>query len=91
MKRSYSLEEVAAAHLPAEWDGVRWLSRRLYSGELRGFLISRSVWRMTDEDVDYLIDKHRREPVQKSAPVAAEAFPLGLSARSSRRLRSTTA
>ena len=32
---SYSPEEVAAAHLPAEWkDRVRWLKRRLKSGEI---------------------------------------------------------
>lgn len=52
MKVSYSAEEVAAQHLPAEWkDRVRWLKRRLASGEIPGKQISRGVWRMTDDDI----------------------------------------
>lgn len=50
--RSYSAEEVAQQHLPAEWkDRVRWLKRRLASGEIPGKQISRGVWRMTDDDI----------------------------------------
>jgi hypothetical protein len=50
--RSYSAEEVAAQHLPVEWkDRVRWLKRRLASGEIPGKQISRGVWRMTDDDI----------------------------------------
>ena len=50
--RSYSAEEVAQQHLPDEWkDRVRWLKRRLASGEIPGKQISRGVWRMTDDDI----------------------------------------
>lgn len=95
MKRSYSLEEVAAAHLPAEWtDSVRWLRRRLNWGELTGFRVGR-VWRMTDEDVEFLIAKHRnitRPSSDKFGAVipAGEAvsFAAGLSQRSRKRLKS---
>lgn len=96
MKRSYSVEEVAAAHLPAEWtDSARWLRRRLNWGELTGFRVGK-VWRMTDEDVEFLIAKHRNitRPAIAVAPAADDppdeptSFAAGLSQRSRKRLKS---
>lgn len=97
MRRSYSLEEVAAEQLPPGWsDGVRWLARRLNRGELCGFRVGR-VWRMTDEDVDFLIEKHRNlarnttpATAPSSAPAGALSFADGLSARSRQRLRNAS-
>lgn len=98
MRHSYSLEEVAEAQLPGNWtDGVRWLARRLNRGELSGFRVGR-VWRMTDEDVDFLIEKHRnvstpRKQPERSpfpAPAAVASFADGLSKRSRSRLRSAS-
>ncbi|MGB3485251.1 MAG: DNA-binding protein [Mycobacterium sp.] len=95
MRRSYSLEEVAAAQLPDSWtDGVRWLARRLNRGELSGFRVGR-VWRMTDGDVDFLIEKHRNldrpaivVPTLPPPSSGVVSFTDGLSARSRRRLAS---
>ncbi|TDO18179.1 hypothetical protein EV580_1363 [Mycobacterium sp. BK086] len=98
MKRSHSLEEVAAAHLPPEWtDSVRWLRRRLNSGELTGFKVGRS-WRMTDEDVENLTRRWRN--AEPTTPAEVPAAPLvdsedltfweGLSEGSRRRLRSAS-
>jgi hypothetical protein len=90
--RTYSLAEVAAVYLPPEWtDGVRWLSRRLNSGEISGYKVGR-VWRMTDEDVAAFV-AGRRNPTKTTADVAVSqpATPAvsildGLSARSRRRV-----
>lgn len=95
MKRSYSAEEVAEQHLPAEWkDRVRWLKRRLASGEIPGKQISRGVWRMTDDDIAAWLGA-RPEPVspadRESAPSAAVHAPVsfvdGLSQGSRARVR----
>lgn len=98
MRRSYGLDEVAAAHLPSHWtDAVRWLSRRLNRGELTGFRVGR-VWRMTDEDIDFLIAKHRNLPTPAISDAAVPprtnqaptSFAAGLSDRSRKRLRSAS-
>lgn len=84
MKQSYSLEQVAAEHLPAGWkDGVRWLKRRLASGEIPGKRISRGVWRMTDEDVEAWLSSRN----QHAGPSSGDERPAvsildGLSSRS---------
>lgn len=96
MNRSYSLEEVAEAHLPAEWtDSVRWLRRRLNRKQLKGFRVGR-VWRMTDDDVEFLIRKHHNfvedqapEPYVAEGP--ALSFVDGLSDSSRSRLRRRSA
>ncbi|MDO3401929.1 hypothetical protein QWI29_17955 [Mycolicibacterium neoaurum] len=79
MKQSYPPEQVAAEHLPSDWkDAVRWLKRRLASGEIPGKRISRGVWRMTDEDVEAWLST-RDKP---AAPVAEVSVLDGLSSRS---------
>lgn len=97
MKKSYSLAEVAEAHLPAEWtDAERWLRRRLNRGELSGFQPSRGVWRMTDEDVEGLIKRFRNTPAPDAAAAPSDTpmptadgidIAASLSPRSRRRLR----
>src|ERR1700758_3337695 len=63
---TYSLSEVAKMVLPPEMtDGVRWLSRRLNRGELSGYRVGRT-WRMTREDVEDLIERHRKHPLPAS-------------------------
>lgn len=87
--KSYSAEQVAAEHLPEEWsDRVRWLKRRLASGEIPGKQISRGVWRMTEAHIAaWLVE---RETETDSAPVEVdEEFTAGLSERSKRRLLRT--
>lgn len=70
MKPSYSPEQVAAEHLPPDWkDAVRWLKRRLASGEIPGKRISRGVWRMTDEDIEAWLSARDR-PVVEQPPVS---------------------
>lgn len=79
---SYSPEEVAAAHLPAEWkDRVRWLKRRLKSGEIPGKKIGRGVYRMTDAHINAWLSSQddADEEVQE---VASVSIIDGLSARS---------
>lgn len=57
--KTYSLEEVAAMVLPPELKSpVRWLSARLTNGTIAGYRIGRT-WRMTREDVEDLITRHR--------------------------------
>lgn len=98
LKRSYSLAEVAAAHLPEDWtDSERWLRRRLNSGELTGFRVGR-VWRMTDSDVEHLLNRGRkaRPLVRSETPTEVTDFGGELSfwegmsegSRRRRRLRS---
>lgn len=53
MIQSYSLEEVAAQHLPTEWkEPVRWLKTRISRGEIKAKRISRGVYRMTDAQIE---------------------------------------
>lgn len=87
---SHSLETVAALHLPAEWsDGVRWLKRRLASGEIPGKQLSRGVWRMTDSDIAAWLER-RDQPVRDVEPAAdvpVTSIVDGLSRRSRRRVQ----
>lgn len=90
-ERSYALDEVVSAHLPAEWtDGKRWLTRRLNRKELRGRRFGRT-WRMTDSDIEFMLQKHANfsddhDAIEAQAPSEATVAD-GLSARSARRLR----
>jgi hypothetical protein len=95
--RSYSLAEVAALYLPPEWkDGIRWLSRRLNAGEIRGYKVGR-VWRMTDDDVAAFIEGHRNSPkptadaADDHPPMPATSIIDGLSPRSRARITRRTA
>lgn len=75
---TYSLAEVAAMVLPADWsDAERWLKRRLTLGEARGYKIGR-VWRMTHDDVQDFISSRRPPP----PPKEEERYPGGLTRRS---------
>jgi hypothetical protein len=101
--KTYSLEEVAAMVLPAEWaDGVLWLKRRLAAGEVGGYRLNRNVWRMTRADVEELIEQRRNRRVKPAPelaqpndeadhPQSARPVPVdllsALSPRSRRRLR----
>jgi hypothetical protein len=89
--RTYSLEAVAAAHLPRELkDPVRWLSMRLNRGELRGVRLGRH-WRMREADVEYMLERYSNDAkvVGEPNPVDSEHISVvdGLSTRSRRRLR----
>jgi hypothetical protein len=68
---TYSLAEVAALCLPAEWNGVLWLSRQLNAGRIRGYKVGRT-WRMTDKDVAAFIDSGRK-PAKPAAVTSATA------------------
>jgi hypothetical protein len=93
--RMHCLEAVAAECLPPHWtDSVRWLTRRLNRGELRGSRFGR-VWMMSDDDVEFMVAKYRNVPtgtmpvVDRSDPVVATgsvSFIDGLSERSRARL-----
>jgi hypothetical protein len=93
-ERSYALDDVVRAHLPAEWtDGKRWLARRLNRKELRGRRFGRT-WRMTDSDIAFMLGKFANftedqdaVETQPTAPHKATSVADGLSARSARRLR----
>lgn len=91
-EQTYSLGEVAQAHLPAEWtDAIRWLTRRLNSGQLTGYRVGRT-WRMRERHVQYLLDKYSNdggEVGRMPTPVVRETKSVldGLSQRSRNRLR----
>ena len=84
MLESYSPEEVAAAHLPAEWkDRVRWLKRRLKSGEIPGKRIGRGVYRMTDAHIAEWLSRQDDSGVEDDVQeIASVSIIDGLSARS---------
>lgn len=94
MIRSYTVEEVAEAHLPAQWsDRVRWLKRRLASGEIPGKRLNRNTWVMTDEDIETWLMTRDTPPRSATGPTidssgaGDRALVInGLSARSRRRL-----
>lgn len=88
---TYSLDEVAAKHLPAEWkDGRRWLAARLNRGELRGVRFGRA-WRMRDTDVAYMLAHYSNdETPQRSAAPEPSSVVGGLSERSRNRLRTAS-
>ncbi|MHA3021284.1 hypothetical protein ACXPWS_13625 [Mycobacterium sp. BMJ-28] len=78
--RTYSLEEVAAMALPADWKTPeRWLTSRLKAGEIGGYKLGRASWRMTHTDVEDMIAKYhngvRPTPVPAS-PVISDAMRL---------------
>lgn len=94
MIRSYSPEQVAAVHLPEEWkDRVRWLKRRLATGEIPGKRISRGVYRMTDEDVEaWLQARNAANTAPQAETVQTEATVSvidGLSSRTRARKRAS--
>lgn len=77
--------------LPSEWtDTVRWLSRRLNSGELRGVRFGRT-WRMRPADIDFMLSKYSNDQVvdhQESEVASPQpSFADSLSPRSRARLR----
>ncbi|WP_133053087.1 helix-turn-helix domain-containing protein [Mycolicibacter minnesotensis] len=74
--KTYSLAEVAALVLPEMASGERWLAERLRSGKVRGYKIGRA-WRMTHEDIEDLITRHRNSP----QPAEPERYPGGLTRR----------
>lgn len=86
--KTYSLAEVAAMVLPAEWtDGERWLARRLNRGQIRGYRVGR-IWRMTESQVGDLVDRFTNYAGTVAPPaVAPVTVADGLSPRSRRRLR----
>lgn len=91
---TYSLPEVAAMVLPANWkEPVRWLQRHLVNGDISGYKVGHD-WRMTADDVTDLVARRRNitktvtpeaEPVASPTPVS---ILDGLSARSRRRVKS---
>ena len=87
--KTYSLSEVAKMVLPPEMtDGVRWLSRRLNRGELSGYRIGRT-WRMTHEDVEDLIERHRKHPLPRVPQEPRTGAVSGLTPTSRLRLMSS--
>lgn len=87
MSDTYSLEEAAAQICGADAAGnplpgkVEWLAKRLRSGEIAGYKVSRK-WRMSDEQIDAAIDALTPKPFQLPAvPTLA-----GLTRTSRRRL-----
>lgn len=83
---TYSLSDVAKMVLPPEMtDGVRWLSRRLNRGELSGYRVGRT-WRMTREDVEDLIERHRKHPLPRVAQEPRTHVVSGLTPTSHLRL-----
>lgn len=78
--KTYSLAEVAALVLPAEWtDAERWLTRRLNRGEIRGYRVGR-VWRMTQDHLDWFIE-HFSNDVESKKPEPPMSMLGGLSPR----------
>ena len=89
----YPLSEVAASILePLGIErGERWLRRRISDGEIRGLRLSRSVFGMTQAQVDAMLDKFTTgvdpaEPAE-AASVAPVSILHGLSARARRRIK----
>lgn len=94
--KTFSLAEVAAMVLPPEWvDSERWLARRLNRGQIRGYRVGR-VWRMTEAQVDDLIERFTNSAklpqidVPAAAPVPAASIIDGLSSRGRYRVRKQT-
>lgn len=83
--RTYSLTEVAEMALPPEMrNPERWLAERLRDGRISGYRIGR-IWRMTQTDVDELINQHRRRTARAAREQRDTNRPLSLTARSKRR------
>ncbi|MGZ8814732.1 MAG: helix-turn-helix domain-containing protein, partial [Mycobacterium sp.] len=84
--RTYSRRSRHVGTSPEMKDGARWLSHRLNRGELSGYRVGRR-WRMTRDDVDDLIERHRnrpRQPITTQVPQADSSS--GLTTTSRRRL-----
>ena len=63
--------------LPPELpDRVQWLSTRLDRRELSGYQVG-GIWRMTEDDVALLIEKHRKpaKPPKVTRPIQAPREP----------------
>lgn len=96
-RQTHTLAEVAEAYLPPEWtDGVRWLRRKLNSGQFKGVKMGRT-WMMTPANIEFMLttlgnDDKIVEP--ESEPKATEpkgiSFSEALSPRSRSRLRTVT-
>ncbi len=82
--KTYSLAEVAAMVLPDMARGERWLARRLLRGEISGYRIGRH-WRMTHEDVENLIQRHRNKATSLQELVRDGPAVTGLTPPTSRR------
>jgi hypothetical protein len=96
--RTYSLAEVAAMVLPPEWDGERWLARRLARGEIRGYRLcvkGHPAWRMTEDHIQDFITRHENVTgaaveSPSPAPPAAPVTPNDILTPRGRRLRSAS-
>jgi hypothetical protein len=96
-RQTHTLGEVADAYLPPDWtDGVRWLSRRLNTGQLRGIKAGRT-WLMRGSDIEYMLDKLSNEErviEPETEPAAtgptAISFAEALSPRSRAQLRAVS-
>jgi hypothetical protein len=81
-QRTFSLEQVAEIALPGEWrDPIRWLQRRLRHNQISGYKVG-NTWRMTENDVEDLIARHRNSVTAASA-IAQTDDQAGISAQSS--------
>ena len=88
--KSFTVEEVAAEHLPETWkDPVRWMKRRLASGEIPGKRLNRTTWVMTEADVEKWLTSRTATPVAAPADAPVVDLADGLSERSRRRLQKT--
>jgi hypothetical protein len=90
MTETYSLNQVAAEHLPPEWkDPERWLRVRLNRRELRGVRLGRT-WRMRESDIAYMLARYSSTevaPPQATSSSQPVSVLGGLSQRSRSRLR----
>jgi len=87
--KTYTLAEVAAAHVPPEIKNpIRWLRERLNRGEIPGKPLTRGVWVMTDADIEQWINTRRGSSVAAEGvePQPVTSITDGLSARARRRV-----
>lgn len=86
---SYSLTQVAAMYLPADWKNPeRWLRERLNRRQIRGYKLG-NIWRMSQADVDDFLAKHRNTTAPQPDAPPAEPRRLSFTTKSSRRLKET--
>lgn len=85
--KTYTLAEVAAAHVPPEIKNpIRWLRERLNRGEIPGKRLTRGVWVMTDAHIDaWLSGPNVVERVPDSVE-SVVSIADGLSQRARRRV-----
>ena len=91
--KTYSLAEVAALALPKPpelKDPERWLRRHLNDGRIKGYKVGR-VWRMRQEQLDWLLDRLSNDVQEPHAePVAttgAVSILSGMSERARARIQ----